>query len=193
MEASLNPRYSLAAARIALRACEDGEATLRAIIAGQAQGSNDVQRKASAAELLLHSDDYQDALRELRAAQAQVDHAQAAVDIANDDLRRAELAARERLAEALMGRRADEATSDTTLRDALADAAERLFGIAEDMGCDAGNHDGGSSANCEHCRIIGHANHIERLLRPRTDNIDWYEVAQRAERSKYDAINELPF
>lgn len=107
-----NPRFDLAAARIALRAAEDGEATLKAIIAGQAQGTNDTQRKASAAELLLHSDDYQDALRELRAAQASVDHAQAAVDIASDDLRRAELAARERLAEALLGKRADEVAVD---------------------------------------------------------------------------------
>lgn len=107
-----NPRYDLAAARIALRAAEDGEATLKAIISGQAQGTNDTQRKASTAELLLHSDDYQDALRELRAAQAQLDHAQAAVDIANDELRRAELAARERLAEALMGRTIDHAAID---------------------------------------------------------------------------------
>lgn len=107
-----NPRYMLAAARIALRACEDSEATLKAIISGQAQGTNDTQRRASTAELLLHSDDYQDALRELRAAQAQLDHAQAAVEVANDDLRRAELAARERLAEALMGKRSDEAVMD---------------------------------------------------------------------------------
>jgi hypothetical protein len=107
-----NPRFELAAARIALRAAEDGEATLKAILCGQAQGSNDVARKASAAELLLHSDDYQDALHELRAAQASVEYAQAAVDIANDDLRRSELAARERLAEALAGKRADEAVAD---------------------------------------------------------------------------------
>lgn len=129
----MNPRHDLAAARIALRAAEDGEATLKAIIAGQAQGTNDVARKAHTAELLLHSDDYQDALRELRAAQAAVDHAQACVDIANDELRRAELDARIRLAEVLAGKRADDAV---------------------------------------------------------IDNIDWYEVAQHAERAKYDAIEE---
>lgn len=108
----MHPRFDLATARIALRAAEDTEATLRAIISGQAQGTNDTARKASTAELLMHSDEYQDALSELRAAQAAVDHAQAAVDIANDDLRRAELAARERLAEALSGKRADEAVFD---------------------------------------------------------------------------------
>lgn len=80
-----NPRYDLAAARIALRAAEDGEATLKAIITMQAQGTNDTQRKGHAAELLLHSDDYQDALRELRAAQAAVDHAQAAVAVYEDE------------------------------------------------------------------------------------------------------------
>lgn len=126
----MNPRYDLAAARIALRAAEDGHDTLKAIISGQAQGTNDTQRKAHTAELLLHSDDYQDALRELRACQASVDHAQAAVAVYEDDLRRAELAARERLAEALLGRRADNATAD----------------------------------------------------------VDWYDVAQRAEQHKYDAI-----
>lgn len=108
----MNPRYDLAAARIALRAAEDGEATLKAIISMQAQGSNDTVRKGFAAELLLHSDDYQDALRELRACQAALDHAAAAVAVYEDELRRAELAARERLAEALMGRRADEAAVD---------------------------------------------------------------------------------
>ena len=114
-----NPRFDLAAARIALRAAEDSEATLRALIAMQAQGSNDVQRKGHTAELLLHSDDYQDALRELRAAQAALDHAQAAVDIASDDLRRAELAARERLAEALMGRRSDVALDELATREVI--------------------------------------------------------------------------
>ena len=107
-----NPRFDLAAARVALRAAEDTEATLKAIIAGGAQGTNDTQRKTPTAELLLHSEDYQDVLRELRAAQAAVDYAQAAVDVANDELRRAELAGREQLAEALMGKRADEAIFD---------------------------------------------------------------------------------
>ena len=108
-----NPRYDLAAARIALRAAQDGESTLKAIISSQAQGSNETQRKGHIAEMLLHSDDYCDALRELRAAEAAVDHAQAAVAIYEDDLRRAELAARERLAEALLGKRADDAAVDT--------------------------------------------------------------------------------
>lgn len=107
-----NPRYDLAAARIALRAAQDGEATLKAIITGAAGGTNDTQRKAHAAMLLQESDDYQDALRELRAAEAAVDHAQAAVDVASDDLRRAELAARERLAEAIAGKTADNWATD---------------------------------------------------------------------------------
>ena len=107
-----NPRFDLAAARAVLRAAEDGEATLKAIISGQAQGTNDTARKADAARLLVESDDYQDALRELRAAQAAVDYAAAAVDIASDELRRAELAARERLAEALLGKRIDNAAID---------------------------------------------------------------------------------
>lgn len=115
---NINPRYELAAARVALRAAEDGESTLKAIISMQAQGSNDTQRKGHAAELLLlHSDDYQDALRAARAAQAAVDYAQAAVDVASDDLRRAELAARERLAEALMGKRADNQAVDRLVAD----------------------------------------------------------------------------
>ena len=108
-----NPRYMLAAARIALRAAEDAHDTLKAIICGQAQGTNDTQRKASAAELLYHSADYSRALGDLRSAQAAVDHAAAAVAVYEDDLRRDELAARERLAEALMGKRADNAAADS--------------------------------------------------------------------------------
>ena len=116
----MNPRYDLVAARIALRAAEDNESTLKAIISMQAQGSNDTVRKGHAAELLLHADDYQDALRELRTAQAAVDHAAAAVAIYEDDLRRAELAARERLAEALGEKRADDKVLDTF--------SERIYG-----------------------------------------------------------------
>lgn len=111
----MNPRHTLASERARLRAAQDTEATLKAIICGQAQGTNDMARKASAAQLLFDSVDYARALGELRAAEAAVDHAQAAVDIANDELRRAELATRERLAEALMGKRADDAGADAAI------------------------------------------------------------------------------
>ena len=53
----------------------------------------------------MEADDYQNALRELRAAQAALDHAAAAVAICRMICRRAELAAREKLANALMGKR----------------------------------------------------------------------------------------
>lgn len=108
----MNPRHTLAAARIVLRAAEDSEKTLKAILTMSVQGTNDQQRKGNAAILLQHDDEYQDTLRELRAAEAAVDHAAADVAIYEDDLRRAELAARERLAEALMGKTADNAAWD---------------------------------------------------------------------------------
>ncbi len=108
-----NPRYDLAAARIVLRAAEDVEKTVKAILTMSIAGSNEQQRKGNAAILLQHDDEYQDVLRELRAAEAAVDHAAAAVAVYEDDLRRAELAARERLADALQGKRADDAAIDT--------------------------------------------------------------------------------
>jgi hypothetical protein len=81
------------------------------------QGPNETARKQAGALALAQSGDYQDALRELRACQAVVDHAQAAVAVYEDALRRDELAARERLAEALMGKRADNRAADRLVAD----------------------------------------------------------------------------
>lgn len=36
--------------------------------------------------------------------------------------------------------------------------------IADQLACDAGNFDGGSAANCEHCRMIGWLNRIDSLI-----------------------------
>lgn len=107
-----NPRHALAAARIVLRAAEDHEKTIKAILTMSVAGTNEQQRKGNAAILLQGDDEYQDSLRDLRAAEAALDHAAADVAIYEDDLRRAELAAREKLAEALMGKRVDNAILD---------------------------------------------------------------------------------
>lgn len=50
--------------------------------------------------------------------------------------------------------------------DALLYIAENLEIEAEDMGCDAGNPDGGSCETCEHCQKLQGARYLRRLIDP---------------------------
>lgn len=43
--------------------------------------------------------------------------------------------------------------------------ADGFMSLVDDMGCDAGNWDGGSAASCEHCQMVAFANEISRVLR----------------------------
>lgn len=49
-------------------------------------------------------------------------------------------------------------------RDLLDRASDWFADIATEMGCDAGNPDGGSSQDCEHCRMLGFINEIDAAL-----------------------------
>lgn len=162
-------RQRLAEAKIALRAAKDTLKTAETVATLGVTGKNPEERKANTA-IALHDDrPYTLALTHVRVCEATLERAEADIAEEEHELRLREVTARERLAEALMGKRVDDGVVDTTLRDALYDCAERFFALAEDMGCGAGNHDGGSSADCEHCQLVGHANHIERLLKHQTD------------------------
>lgn len=48
--------------------------------------------------------------------------------------------------------------------DELHHVADWLHGEIQEMTCDAGNFDGGSVANCEHCQMIGWINRIDAIL-----------------------------
>ncbi len=63
------------------------------------------------------------------------------------------------------------------LFDELSHTAEWVHGMIDDMDCDAGNPDGGSAANCEHCQLIRSLNHIDAILaKARGEGIDDVEM-----------------
>lgn len=120
-------RLALAEAKAELRLTEDDEKTTKALATMHVTGSNDDARKKAAIIALVESNDYQAALNRLRTWEATIDRLQAQIAVEEDTIRLAELRARERLAEALMGRRADDAVVDrcaTFSRAPASDTAE---------------------------------------------------------------------
>lgn len=124
----LELRQQLAEARINLRSARDRfELTKalceqRAIVAGRADGKNAEERSRNLTVALANDGDYGNALMELREAEAAVARIEAQIAEQEYELRVREVAARERLAEALMGRRSDDAAIDTLSR---VEAAQR--------------------------------------------------------------------
>ena len=106
-------RLNLAQARANLRSAKDHLDTVKAMTMLNVVGKNDDERKRHAAVLIAESDDYQNALTHVRACETSVEKLEAEIAEQEYELRVREVAARERLAEALMGRRSDDAAVDT--------------------------------------------------------------------------------
>ena len=107
-------RMNLAAAKATLRTAKDAYETARAIAElaaierlGGNVGKNETERARNLTVELLHDDTHSQALAHLRECERRVDELNACIAVEEDAIRAAELAARERLAEALMGKRAD--------------------------------------------------------------------------------------
>ena len=60
-------------------------------------------------------------------------------------------------------------------RERLRIIAESFETWADEIGCDAGNPDGGSTATCEHCRLIQDAHRVRAMIGD--DNVDSGEEA----------------
>jgi hypothetical protein len=126
-------RMNLVEAKATLRAAKDGYETARAIaeltaierLNGSA-GKNEAERARNLTVELLHDDTHSQALAHLRECERQVDQLNACIAVEEDAIRVAELAARERLAEALMGKRADDSIADQVM------AIAPIFGQSAD-------------------------------------------------------------
>lgn len=112
-------RVALADAKAALRLAKDAYETTRAIAEvaaaerlGANLGRNEAERARNLTVELLHDDTHTQALAYLRERESDVDQLHARIAVEEDAIRAAELAARERLAEALLGKRADDAVLD---------------------------------------------------------------------------------
>lgn len=108
----MNPRQHVAEARIALRAAKDGHDTAKIIATLDVTGKNPEERKRNTAQALLNDRTYMMAQAHVRACEATLDRAEAAVAEQEHELRIREVAARERLTEMLRGRRVDDAVFD---------------------------------------------------------------------------------
>jgi hypothetical protein len=110
-------RLALADAKIALRQVKDAYEIARAIaeqnaIEGGCSGKNEAERSRNLAVALLSDDAYNAALRALRSCEADVDRIAAQLATEEDMIRMDEARIREKLADALMGRRMDDAVID---------------------------------------------------------------------------------
>ena len=111
-------RMNLAEAKATLRTAKDTYEMMRAIAEIDAvenhgvNGKNAEERARNMTVALLNHEGYKGSLAHLRECERQVDELNAMIAVEEDAIRAAELAARERLAEALMGKRADNAASD---------------------------------------------------------------------------------
>jgi hypothetical protein len=121
-------RTDLAAARITLRQAKDELETAKAIAEqnyimtlGGNVGKNSEERERNLIIGLSGSSLYRDALSYLRESEASIDQLQAEIAIEEDRLRAEELRVREKLADALLGRRESTATDDRASLE-LADA-----------------------------------------------------------------------
>lgn len=114
-------RMDLAAAKAALRQAKDELETAKAIATLDVTGKNDDERKRAAAAALLNNHTYKLALLYFRDCEADIDKLEAEVSICEDQIRADELRVREKLADALLGRRESTATDDQASLE-LADA-----------------------------------------------------------------------
>jgi hypothetical protein len=110
-------RIALAEARISLKDAKDYEATARAVaettaIEGGTNGKNADERARNLTIALMDDNYYQNARISLRDAEAKVDHLQAEIANYEDTIRADEARIREKLADALMGKRVDDLTAD---------------------------------------------------------------------------------
>lgn len=109
----LSLRQTLAEARIALRQAKDALRNAEIIGTLHITGKNEAERKSSAAQALLNNGIYQEALARVRAYEATLERAEQAIAEQEHELRVREVAAREKLAEVLRGRRVDDAVLDS--------------------------------------------------------------------------------
>lgn len=131
-------RMNLADAKAALRTAKDAYETMRAIaelaaierLNGNA-GKNETERARNLTVELLHDDTYTEALNELRACEADVDRLNACIAVEEDAIRVDELRARERLAEALLGKTDDNGAFDYYTSKAASERAQRRTHYAE--------------------------------------------------------------
>jgi hypothetical protein len=115
-------RLDLAQAKADLRIAKDAYEVARAVAElaaaerlGANLGRNADERARNLTVELLHDDNHTEALAHLRECERQVDLIHAQVAVEEDAIRAAELAARERLSQALMGKRADDAGADAAV------------------------------------------------------------------------------
>lgn len=108
-------RLDLANARAELRTAKDALDTAKAIATLNVSGKNDDERKKAAAIALIDNQHYNLALIALRDREFAVDLIEAQIATEEDALRQRELEARERLTEALRGKRTDNAVADAAL------------------------------------------------------------------------------
>lgn len=109
-------RLDLATARAEQRTAKDGEATAKAIALLHIEGKNDDERKRNAAKALTDNPSYIEARDHLRTVEANIDTLEAQIAVEEDAIRLRELEARERLNEALLGRRVDNVIADRVTR-----------------------------------------------------------------------------
>lgn len=127
-------RISLAAARVTLRQAKDELETAKAIAEttmihnGAAGGKNAEERARALIVALEGSTLYRDALSYLRESEALIDQLQAEIANEEDRMRADELRVREKLADALLGRRESAAVDDGVLHGATAAYASRKEG-----------------------------------------------------------------
>lgn len=105
-------RQHLAEARTSLRTAKDALETAKIVATMEVGGKNEAERKSNAAMALLNDRAYTEALAHVRDCEADVERAEAEIAEQEYQLRVREVAARERLAEALMGKRVDDAAAD---------------------------------------------------------------------------------
>ena len=125
-------RLDLANARAELRTAKDALDTAKAIATLNVTGKNDDERKKATAQALLDSQHYNLALIALRDREFNVDLIEAQIAIEEDAIRQRELEARERLAEALRGKRADNAVVDAALDQFSRIEAQQRTGYQDD-------------------------------------------------------------
>lgn len=109
-------RLNLATARAEQRTAKDALDTAKVVATLDVTGRNDDERKKAAAQALLGNVAYTEALAHYRSIEANIDTLEAQIAVEEDAIRLRELEARERLADALLGRRIDNVIADRVAR-----------------------------------------------------------------------------
>lgn len=109
-------RLNLATARAEQRTAKDALDTAKIVATLDVTGRSDDERKKAAAQVLLGNTAYTNALAHYRSIEANIDTLEAQIANEEDTIRLRELEARERLAEALLGRRVDNVSADRVAR-----------------------------------------------------------------------------